>query len=157
MPHIQPCLWFDTQAEEAANFYVSVFPNSRVLRVTHYTEVGPRPAGMVLTVEFSLNGQVIVALNGGPEFKFTEAVSLSIECDTQEEIDHYWNALTAGGGKEVECGWVTDRYGLSWQVNSKRLSDLIADPDTAKVDRVMKAMLGMKKLVIADLEKAARA
>ena len=157
MPHIQPCLWFDTQAEEAANFYVSVFPNSKVLRVTHYTEVGPRPAGMVLTVEFSLNGQVIVALNGGPEFKFTEAVSLSIECDTQEEIDHYWNALTAGGGKEVECGWVTDGYGLSWQVNSKRLSDLIADPDTAKVDRVMKAMLGMKKLVIADLEKAARA
>ena len=156
MPHIQPCLWFDIEAEEAANFYVSVFPNSKVLRVTHYTAVGPRPAGMVLTVEFSLNGQVIVALNGGPEFKFNEAVSLSIECDTQEEIDHYWNSLTAGGGQEIECGWLKDRYGLSWQVNSKRLSDLIADPDEAKVDRVMKAMLGMKKLVIADLEKAAR-
>ena len=156
MPDIQPCLWFDTEAEDAAKFYVSIFPNSRITKVSHYTEVGPRPRGMVLTVEFVLDGKPFMALNGGPEFKFTEAISFSIECDTQEEIDHYWSKLSANGGMEVECGWVKDRYGLSWQVSPKKMSDWITGPDTAKADRVMRAMLKMKKLVIADLELAAR-
>lgn len=155
MPDIEPCLWFDTEAEEAAKFYVSVFPNSKITRVSHYTEVGPRPAGMVLTVEFTLDGKPFMALNGGPDFPFTEAISLSIECDTQKEIDHYWSALQEDGGREIECGWVKDRYGLSWQVSPKKMADWITGPDRAKADRVMRAMLKMKKLVIADLETAA--
>ena len=157
---IAPCLWFDNQAEDAARFYTGIFKNSKIGIITRYGEAGHeihnRPAGSVMTVGFALDGQPFTALNGGPLFKFNEAVSFQVYCDTQEEIDHYWKALTAGGGQEIECGWLKDRYGMSWQVNSKRLSDLVADPDTARVDRVMKAMLGMKKLVIADLENAAR-
>lgn len=153
MPDIQPCLWFDTQAEEAAKFYVSVFPNSKITRTSHYTEVGPRPKGTVLTVEFVLDGKPFMALNGGPEFQFTEAISISIECDTQEEIDHYWNAL-GQGGKEIECGWIKDKYGLSWQVSPKILSAIITGPDPAKADRAMRAMLKMKKIVLADIEAA---
>ena len=156
MPDIQPCLWFDTQAEEAAKYYISIFPNSKITRISHYTDVGPRPKGMVLTVEFLLDGKQFMALNGGPEFQFTEAISLSIECDTQEEIDHYWNKLSADGGKEIECGWVKDRYGVSWQVSPKVLSELITGSDEAKADRVMRAMLKMKKIVLADIEVAAR-
>ena len=155
MPDLQPCLWFDTEAEEAAKFYVSIFPNSKITRISHYTEVGPRPKGMVLTVEFELDGKPIMALNGGPEFQFTEAISLSIECDTQEEIDHYWNAL-GQGGKEIECGWIKDRYGLSWQVSPKIMSEIITGPDQAKADRAMRAMLKMKKIVLADIEEAVR-
>ena len=156
MPDIQPCLWFDTQAEEAAKFYVSVFPNSKITRTSHYTDVGPRPKGMVLTVEFLLDGKPFMALNGGPEFQFNEAISLSIECDTQQEIDHYWNKLSADGGKEIECGWVKDRYGVSWQVSPKILSEVIAGSDEAKADRAMRAMLKMKKIVLADIEAAVR-
>src|SRR5262245_24148064 len=149
MPDIQPCLWFDTEAEEAAKFYCSVFPNSKITRISHYTEVGPRPKGTVLTVEFVLDGKPFMALNGGPEFKFTEAISISIECDTQEEIDRYWSALQAGGGTEIECGWLKDRYGLSWQVSPKKLSEIITGSDPAKADRAMRAMLKMKKIVLA--------
>ena len=156
MPNIQPCLWFDTQAEEAAKFYCSVFPNSKITRISHYTDVGPRPKGMVLTVEFVLDGKPFMALNGGPEFKFTEAISISIECDTQEEIDRYWSALQAGGGTEIECGWLKDRFGLSWQVSPKKMSEIITGPDPEKADRAMRAMLRMKKIVLADIEEAVR-
>ena len=156
MPNIEPCLWFDKEAEEAAKFYVSIFPNSKINRVSHYTEVGPRPAGMVLTVEFTLDGKPFMALNGGPDFPFTEAISLSIECDTQKEIDHYWSRLQEGGGREIECGWLKDRYGLSWQVSPKKMGEWITDKDRAKADRVMRAMLKMKKIDIAELETAAR-
>ena len=156
MPNIQPCLWFDTQAEEAAKFYCSVFPNSKITRISHYTDVGPRPKGMVLTVEFVLDGKPFMALNGGPEFKFTEAISISIECDTQEEIDRYWTALQAGGGTEIECGWLKDRFGLSWQVSPKKMSEIITGPDPEKADRAMRAMLTMKKIVLADIEEAVR-
>ena len=154
MPDIQPCLWFDTEAEEAAKFYCSIFPNSKITRISHYTDVGPRPKGMVLTVEFVLDGKPFMALNGGPDFKFTEAISISVECDTQEEIDRYWSALQAGGGKEIECGWLKDRYGLSWQVSPKKLAEIITSPDQAKADRAMRAMLKMKKIVLADIEAA---
>jgi predicted 3-demethylubiquinone-9 3-methyltransferase (glyoxalase superfamily) len=156
MPNIQPCLWFDTQAEEAANFYCSVFPNSKITRISHYTDVGPRPRGMVLTVEFVLDGKPFMALNGGPEFKFTEAISISIECDTQEEIDRYWAALQAGGGTEIERGWLKDRFGLSWQVSPKKMAEIITGPDPEKADRAMRAMLTMKKIVLADIEEAVR-
>jgi len=154
MPDIQPCLWFDTEAEDAAKFYCSIFPNSKITRISHYTDVGPRPKGMVLTVEFVLDGKPFMALNGGPDFKFTEAISISVECDTQEEIDRYWSALQAGGGKEIECGWLKDRYGLSWQVSPKKLAEIITSPDQAKADRAMRAMLKMKKIVLADIEAA---
>lgn len=154
MPNIQPCLWFDTEAEEAAKFYCSVFPDSKITRISHYTDVGPRPKGMVMTVEFVLDGKPFMALNGGPDFKFTEAISISVECDTQEEIDRYWSALKAGGGTEIECGWLKDRYGLSWQVSPKKLADLITGSDPDKADRAMRAMLKMKKIVLADIEAA---
>jgi len=155
MPDIQPCLWFDTEAEDAARFYCSIFPNSKITRISHYTDVGPRPKGMVLNVEFVLDGKPFMALNGGPEFKFTEAISISVECDTQEEIDRYWSALQAGGGKEIECGWLKDRFGLSWQIVPPILAELLADPDPARAGRAMQAMLGMTKLDIAGLEAAA--
>ena len=116
MQTITPCLWFDTEGEEAAEFYTSVFPNSKILDVAHYTEVGPRPAGTVMIVEFELDGQRFTALNGGPEFKFNEAVSFQIACETQEDVDHYWSKLTADGGEEGPCGWLKDRFGVSWQV-----------------------------------------
>ncbi|MFG2223549.1 VOC family protein [Streptomyces sp. NPDC048644] len=154
MPKITPNLWFDTRAEEAAEFYVSVFPNSSITHVSHFGEAGPRPAGMVLTVDFLLDGQAFTAINGGPEFTFDEAVSLLISCSGQDEVDHYWSRLT-DGGKEVQCGWLRDRYGLSWQVVPNELDTLLEDPDPQRADRAMRAMLGMKKLDIAALRAAA--
>lgn len=151
---IVPNLWFDTEAEEAASFYTSVFENSRVVNVTHYTEGAPREAGMVMTVEFELDGNPFVAINGGPNFKFDEAISLAIECETQDEIDYFWDRLTDGGEESV-CGWLKDRYGLSWQVVPTGMEALFADPDKSKAERAMKAMLEMKKLDIAALRAAA--
>jgi predicted 3-demethylubiquinone-9 3-methyltransferase (glyoxalase superfamily) len=150
---IKPFLWFDTQAEEAARFYTSVFRNSRMGPVTRYPEGGPRPAGMAMTAEFELEGQSFVALNGGPEFKFTEAVSFSVGCEDQAEIDYYWDQLTAGG-KPVQCGWLADRYGLSWQIVPKAWDEYYKDPERAA--RVMQAMMKMVKLDIRALEEAAR-
>ena len=148
------CLWFDGQAEEAANFYVSVFKNSRIGRIVRYTEAGPGEPGSVLTVEFEANGQKFVGLNGGPEFKFSEAISFEIRCDDQAEVDFYWNALTEGGGEEGPCGWLKDKFGVSWQVAPTRLIDMISDPDQQKATRAMQAMLKMHKMDIAALEKA---
>lgn len=153
MPRITPCLWFDTQAEEAARFYASIFKNSKVGTISRYGEGMPMPAGTVLTVSFELDGQELMALNGGPIFPFTEAVSLMIWCDSQEEIDHYWSKLT-DGGKEVECGWLKDRYGLSWQVVPSAFKEMMASPDEAAKDRMMKALLGMVKLDAAALKRA---
>jgi predicted 3-demethylubiquinone-9 3-methyltransferase (glyoxalase superfamily) len=147
------CLWFDGQAEEAANYYASIFPNSKLGRIGRYTEAGPGPAGSVLAVEFELNGQKFVGLNGGPEFKFNEAISFQIFCADQEEIDYYWNTLTEGGEESV-CGWLKDRYGVSWQVIPAGLTDMIGDPDPEKAKRTTEAMLAMRKLDIAALEKA---
>jgi predicted 3-demethylubiquinone-9 3-methyltransferase (glyoxalase superfamily) len=151
---IVPNLWFDTEAEEAAEFYISVFKNSRIRNITRYTEAAPRPAGMVMTVEFELDGQRFVGINGGPEFKFDEAVSFQIDCEAQEEIDYYWERLT-DGGKEGPCGWLTDRYGLSWQVVPTGMEELFNDPDPKRAERAMQAMLGMRKLDIAALRSAA--
>jgi predicted 3-demethylubiquinone-9 3-methyltransferase (glyoxalase superfamily) len=151
---IVPNLWFDTEAEEVAQFYVSVFDNSRIVNVTHYTESAPREAGMVMTVEFELDGQRFVGINGGPEFKFDEAVSFAIECETQEEIDYFWDKLSEGG-EEGPCGWLKDRFGLSWQVVPTGMDELFADPDKERAERAMKAMLGMRKLDIAALRGAA--
>ncbi|WP_432009765.1 VOC family protein [Streptomyces sp. HD1123-B1] len=148
------CLWFDGRAEEAARYYVSVFKNSRIGRISHYTEAGPGPAGSVLTVEFEANGQKFVALNGGPEFTFNEAVSFQIHCADQDEVDHYSARLTEGGGEEVACGWVRDRFGVSWQVVPSVLLDLVTDEDPQKARRATEAMLSMKKLDIAALKKA---
>jgi predicted 3-demethylubiquinone-9 3-methyltransferase (glyoxalase superfamily) len=154
MPKITPFLWFDDQAEEAANLYTSIFDNSRVLGVSHYGEAGPRPAGTVMTVEFELDGQKFVALNGGPEYTFSEAVSFQVSCETQEEVDAYWNAL-ADGGEEGPCGWLKDRFGLSWQIVPRRLPELLMQSDREKAQRVMQAMLAMRKIEIAELERAA--
>jgi predicted 3-demethylubiquinone-9 3-methyltransferase (glyoxalase superfamily) len=151
---IVPNLWFDTQSEEAAAFYVSIFENSRILRTTHYTEAGPREAGMVMTVEFELDGQRFVAINGGPEFTFDEAVSFQIDCETQEEVDFYWDRLSEGG-REGQCGWLTDRFGLSWQVVPQGMDDVFGDPDPERARRAMEAMLAMGKLDIAALRRAA--
>ena len=157
MPTIIPNLWFDTQAEEAAAFYTSIFENSRIGAITHYGQAGPREAGLVMTVEFELDGQRYVAINGGPEFRFNEAISLEIRCESQDEIDLYWSRLTADGGEEGPCGWLKDKYGVSWQVTPRALEDLIVDPDREKVDRVMKALLQMGKIDVAELERAAAA
>lgn len=154
MQKITPFLWFDNQAEEAANFYVSIFPNSKVKGMTHYT--GEEPSGRkgaVMTVSFELDGQEFVALNGGPRFKFTEAVSFVINCETQEEIDYYWEKLTAGGGEEVQCGWLADKYGLSWQVVPSKFFDEWVK-DAAGLQRVMQVLMQMTKLDIAALQKA---
>jgi predicted 3-demethylubiquinone-9 3-methyltransferase (glyoxalase superfamily) len=151
---ITPNLWFDTQAEEAAEFYVSVFKNARIANTTHYTEAGPREAGMVMTVEFELDGQRFVGINGGPEFTFDEAISLQINCEDQDEVDYYWEKLT-DGGSEGPCGWLKDRYGLSWQVVPTGMEELFADPDPERARRAMEAMLGMRKLDIATLRAAA--
>jgi len=151
---IVPNLWFDTEAEEAAEFYISVFPNSRIVNVTHYTEAGPRPAGTVMTVEFELDGQRFIGIDGGPEFEFDEAVSFEIECEDQEEIDYYWDRLTEGG-EESQCGWLKDRYGLSWQVVPTGMEEIFADPDKGRAERAMKAMLGMRKIDLAALRGAA--
>ena len=147
-------LWFDTEAEEAANFYTSIFDDSRVVHVAHYTEAGPREAGMVMVVEFELDGQRFVAINGGPQFKFDEAISLQVNCETQEEIDYYWERLT-DGGEEGPCGWLKDRYGLSWQVTPVGMGELFSDPDRERANRAMKAMLGMRKIDIQALRDAA--
>jgi predicted 3-demethylubiquinone-9 3-methyltransferase (glyoxalase superfamily) len=154
MPRITPNLWFDTQGETAARFYVSVFPNSEIANVSHYGEAGPREAGTVLTVDFVLDGQPFTALNGGPEFKFDEAISFLINCADQEEVDYYWTKLSAGG-EEGPCGWLKDRFGVSWQVIPAQLGELLGDPDPGRAQRAMKAMLGMKKIVIAELRAAA--
>ena len=151
---IVPNLWFDTEAEEAANFYVSVFKNSRIVNVLHYTEAGPRDAGMVMTVEWELDGQRFVGINGGPEFEFDEAVSFEIKCEDQEEIDYYWEKLSEGGA-EGPCGWLKDRYGLSWQVVPTGMEELFTDPDPERAQRAMEAMLKMGKLDIAELRRAA--
>src|SRR2546421_3852226 len=152
---ISPFLWFDHQAEEAANFYVSIFPNSRVTVVSHYSGAGPGPKGSVMTVGFELDGQAFTALNAGPAFKFTEAVSFLVNCETQQEVDKYWEQLSQGGQKS-NCGWLKDKFGLSWQVTPIRLMELIQDKDPAAVERVMKVMMTMKKLDIAPLEEAYR-
>ncbi len=149
---ITPNLWFDTEAEEAANFYVSVFPNSRIVNVSHYNEAGPREEGMVMTVDFELDGQGFVALNGGPEFTFDEAISFQVHCESQEEVDRYWAALSEGG-EEGPCGWLKDRYGVSWQIVPTVLPELLHDADTSQA--VMKALLGMKKRDVAELQRAA--
>jgi predicted 3-demethylubiquinone-9 3-methyltransferase (glyoxalase superfamily) len=151
---ITPFLWFDSQAEEAANFYVSIFPNSKIVKAARYGKVGPGPAGSVITVEFELQGQKFIALNGGPRFKFTEAVSFVVYCEDQEEIDFYWTNLLEGGS-ESQCGWLKDKFGLSWQIVPSALPSLLSNPDPEKSARAMKAMLGMKKLNIADLQHAA--
>jgi predicted 3-demethylubiquinone-9 3-methyltransferase (glyoxalase superfamily) len=153
MPKITPFLWFDTQAEEAANFYVSIFKNSKVLGVTRYGEAGPGAKGSVMTVQFELDGQEFIALNGGPHFKFTEAVSFSVACKTQAEVDEFWQKLSAGG-EEGPCGWLKDKYGLSWQINPVVLGEMLGDPDPDKAKRVMEAMLKMKKIDIPALEEA---
>jgi len=156
---ITPCLWFDTQAEEAAKFYTSVFDNSRIVNTVRYGEAGyeihKRPPGMVMTVEFELSGQTFTALNGGPMFKFNEAVSLQIMCDTQREVDYYWEKLSQGGDKNAQqCGWLKDRFGLSWQVVPTILPKMLADPDPETSERVMTAVLKMKKLDIDALKRA---
>jgi predicted 3-demethylubiquinone-9 3-methyltransferase (glyoxalase superfamily) len=150
---ITPFLWFDHQAEEAANFYVSIFPNSKIIKVLRYGGAGPGPAGSVMTVEFQLDGRSFVALNGGPHFKFTEAISFVVNCQTQDEVDAYWEKLSAGG-TEVQCGWLKDTFGLSWQIVPTALPELLSDPDPEKSQRVMKAMLTMKKLDIRALKQA---
>jgi predicted 3-demethylubiquinone-9 3-methyltransferase (glyoxalase superfamily) len=155
MQKISPFLWFDSNAEEAANFYVSIFKDSKILKIARYGEAGPAPAGSVMVVNFQIEGQNFIALNGGPLFKFTEAISFVINCQTQEEVDHYWNKLTAGGGQESQCGWLKDKYGLSWQVTPTILGELLADKDQKKAQRVMQAMLQMKKIDIAALQRAA--
>jgi predicted 3-demethylubiquinone-9 3-methyltransferase (glyoxalase superfamily) len=154
MPKTTPCLWFDTQAEDAAEFYTSIFPNSKIIEVTRYGPQAPRPEGMVMTVKFVLDGQEYVGLNGGPEFTFSEAISFQISCESQDEVDSYWNGLT-DGGEEGPCGWLKDRFGLSWQVVPVQLDVLLADPDPARSQAAMQAMLKMSKLDIAELQRAA--
>jgi predicted 3-demethylubiquinone-9 3-methyltransferase (glyoxalase superfamily) len=154
VPRITPNLWFDTEAEEAARYYVSVFPNSEITDVTYYGDAGPGPAGTVLTVNFTLDGQELTAINGGPHFTFNEAISLLINCADQAEVDHYWATLTEGG-EESQCGWLKDRYGLSWQVVPAGMEEVLGDPDPGRSQRAMQAMLGMKKLDVAALRAAA--
>ena len=153
MQKITPNLWFDTEAEEAANFYTSIFKDSEVVRLMHYGEAGPRPAGMVLTVTFHLEGQEFTALNGGPEFKFNEAISLLVNCETQEEVDDLWEKLSQGGEKGP-CGWLKDKFGVSWQIAPTVLDEMLQDQDADRANRVMKAMLQMTKIDIKTLEKA---
>jgi predicted 3-demethylubiquinone-9 3-methyltransferase (glyoxalase superfamily) len=150
---ITPNLWFDTEAEEAANFYTSIFKDSKVARVMRYGEAGPRPAGMVMTVTFQLDGQEFTALNGGPEFKFNEAISLLVNCETQEEVDELWDKLSDGGEKGP-CGWLKDKFGVSWQIVPTVLDEMLQDEDADRANRVMKAMLQMTKIDIEALEKA---
>jgi len=153
MPKISPFLWFDRQAEEAANFYIKIFKNSKILNITRYGEAGPGPKGSVMTIEFTLDGQEFIALNGGPHFKFNEAILFSVDCNTQEEVDLYWAKLSEGG-EEQPCGWLKDKFGLSWQVNPTILGEMLGDPDPQKAERVTEAMLKMKKIDIAALKKA---
>jgi len=155
MKKINPFLWFDSEAEQAAKFYVGIFKNSKVGKITHYGEDGPGPKANVMTVEFTLDKVDFVALNGGPQFKFTEAISFSVNCETQDEIDYFWAKLSADGGSTGQCGWLKDKFGLSWQVTPVFLGDMLADRDTEKANRVMKAIMDMDKIDIAALEKAA--
>jgi predicted 3-demethylubiquinone-9 3-methyltransferase (glyoxalase superfamily) len=163
MQPITPFLWFDSQAEEAAEFYVSVFStrrgngDSKVLNVARYGEAGPGTPGTAMTVQFQLEGQEFIALNGGPAHRFTEAISFLVSCESQDEVDQLWEALTSDGGEEDACGWLKDRYGLSWQIVPNRLMELLGDPDPERSKRVMSAMLEMKKIEIATLERAAEA
>jgi predicted 3-demethylubiquinone-9 3-methyltransferase (glyoxalase superfamily) len=156
MQKITPCLWFDTEGEAAAEFYTSVFPNSRVLEVSRYGDENPSRAGSALTVEFELDGTHFTALNGGPQFTFDEAISFQVSCDGQDEVDYYWDTLTAGG-EESQCGWLKDKFGVSWQIVPTALIELLADPDPDRAQRAMQAMLGMKKIDIAAVEAAADA
>ena len=156
---IAPCLWFDGQAETAANFYVGIFRNARITQISRYGkegfEIHHHPAGSVMTVAFELDGQMFTALNGGPEFKFNEAISFQVFCDTQEEIDGYWDKLSAGGDEQAQiCGWLKDRFGVSWQIVPSMLSDMVSDPDSPNGQRAMKALMQMKKLDIAELKRA---
>ena len=153
MQMVATCIWYDHQAEEAARFYTSLFPNSKITGMTHYGEAGPRPAGSVLTVTFQLDGADFIALNGGPVFPLTPAMSLSVQCWDQAEVDRYWDQLSEGGRKD-QCGWVTDRYGLSWQIVPVRMQEMLKDGEPEKTARAMKAMLTMTKLDIAELERA---
>jgi predicted 3-demethylubiquinone-9 3-methyltransferase (glyoxalase superfamily) len=154
MNEITPCLWFDTEGEDAARFYTSVFPNSRILEIARYGSAGPRAEGTVMTVAFELDGRKFTALNGGPDFTFNEAISFQVPCEGQEEVDEYWSRL-GEGGEEGPCGWLKDRFGVSWQIFPRRLPELLADPDPEKAQRVMAAMMEMGKLEIAELERAA--
>lgn len=156
MQKITPFLWFDNNAEEAANFYVSIFKNSKVLNIARYGDAGPGPKGTVLTVNFEIDGQKFIALNGGPQFKFTEAVSFVVNCETQEEIDYFWEKLSAGGEKS-QCGWLKDKYGLSWQVVPAILGELMGGNDAERSNRVMQAILQMQKLEIEPLKRASEA
>jgi predicted 3-demethylubiquinone-9 3-methyltransferase (glyoxalase superfamily) len=153
MPKITPFLWFNDQAEAAVNYYVSVFPNSKITNITRYGDAGPGPKGAVMTAAFELDGQPFTALNGGPSYAFTPAISFVVNCQTQEQVDHYWEKL-ADGGREIQCGWLVDRFGLSWQIVPDALPRLLSDPDPAKTSRVMQAMFTMKKLDIAALQAA---
>ncbi len=154
MQKITTYLWFDNQAEEAAEFYTSIFEDSRILEVNRYGEAGPGPAGTAMMVAFELAGQRFLALNGGPQFRFTEAISLYVDCASQEEVDELWAKLT-DGGEESQCGWLKDRWGLSWQIIPQALPELLGNPDPAKAQQVMKAMLGMRKIDVSALEEAA--
>ena len=154
MQKITPCLWFDTEGEEAATFYTSVFPNSKVVDVARYGSAGPRPEGTVMVVSFELDGQKFVALNGGPDFTFNEAISFQVSCESQAEVDAFWSKLS-DGGEEGPCGWLKDKFGVSWQIVPTVLPELLADPDREKSQRVMQAMLQMKKIEIDALERAA--
>jgi predicted 3-demethylubiquinone-9 3-methyltransferase (glyoxalase superfamily) len=154
MNTITPCLWFDTEGEDAANFYTSVFPNSKIVDVARYGEAGPRAAGTVMTVSFELDGQKFVALNGGPDFSFNEAISFQVSCETQAEVDAYWSKLSEGG-EEGPCGWLKDKFGLSWQIIPTALPRVLGDRDREKSQRVMQAMLSMKKIEVDALERAA--
>jgi len=152
---LTPCLWSNGKALEAAEFYVSIFPNSRITQTSYYSDAGPMPKGTVMMVAFELDGQEFTMLNGGPQYKFTEAVSFQIDCTDQDEVDHYWNSLVAGGAESM-CGWLKDKYGLSWQVVPRRLIELMTQPDAAKAKRVAEAMFTMRKIDIARIEAAAR-
>jgi predicted 3-demethylubiquinone-9 3-methyltransferase (glyoxalase superfamily) len=155
MTAINPCLWFDDNLEEAMAFYTSVFPNSRIGNVTRYGDAGPGQAGSVMAADFELDGLTFRAINGGPQFQFSEAISFSVDCADQAEVDRYWAALTADGGEESMCGWLRDKFGLSWQIVPTRLYELVSDPDPARAQAATAAMLRMRKIVIADLEAAA--
>jgi predicted 3-demethylubiquinone-9 3-methyltransferase (glyoxalase superfamily) len=154
MPKISPFLWFDNQAEEAMNFYVSIFKNAKIGNVSRYGDAGPGPKGSVMVASFELDGMKFTALNGGPQYKFTEAISLYVDCDSQEEVDHYWEKLSAGGQVQ-QCGWLKDKFGLSWQIIPSALPKLLSDPDKGRAMRAMRAMLQMKKIDVAALQKAA--
>jgi predicted 3-demethylubiquinone-9 3-methyltransferase (glyoxalase superfamily) len=156
MQKITPFLWFDNQAEDAMNFYVSIFKNSKVGTISRYGDAGPGPKGSVMVASFELDGMQFTALNGGPHFKFTEAISLYVNCETQDEVDYFWNKLTAGGGQPSQCGWLKDKYGLSWQIVPSALPRLLSDPDGARANRVMQAMMQMQKIDVAKLEQAAK-